>query len=153
MDMLSIIEAAQTIIDAAIGASSTSLGTVLKTYKGSFPPQAISPSICIGADTEAREHKRAAGTAPIAFGEQYRWFILIIVTTGNLETSFENACGIWKELKPIVDQNYLWDDTVDDTNYNGDIAYGEGEVIGDRSGLTYNILVPLVSNIRWGETR
>lgn len=153
MSMKAIINAAKTIIEAEITASSSALGTIKTVYKGGgFPPQGVSPSLCLGAESEPREHKRAAGTAPIGFGEQYKWFILIIVTTGNLETSFDNACDIWEELKPIVDANYRWSDTVEDTNYNGDIDYG-ANIIGDRSGLTYNILVPLVSNVRWGAER
>ena len=151
MGMKDITSAAKTIIEAEIASSVGALATVKKVFQGGgFPPQAISPSICIGADVEERQHKRAAGTDPASFGEQYKWFICIIVTAGDLEESYENACDIWEELKPIVDENYQWNNLVHDTNYNGSIEYGAGVMIGDRSGLTYNIVVPLVSNIRWG---
>ncbi len=152
MGMKAIINAADTIIQAAITASTGALNDVgTNVYKGGDapPPQAVLPSILIIANSENRQHKRAAGTAPAGFGEQYKWSIAIVSTTGNLTTSFEQTCDIWEELKPIVDTNYTWDGVVQDTNYDGEIEYGS-PIIGDRGGLTFVILVHLISNIRWG---
>ena len=151
MGMKAITDAAKIIVQAAVDASTGELANVGTNLfsGGGFPPQAVSPSIMIFADREVRQHKRAAGTDPEGFGEQYKWNIAVHVTTGVLDTSYENACDIWEEVKVVIDENYTWDSTVHDTNYDGEIEYGS-PLIGDRSGLTYVILCHLVSNIRWG---
>ncbi len=159
MAMLDIIDAAETVIQAAINASSTHLGDVEKILKGgAVPPrpQNYYPLIIIGAQAEEREHKRAAraggNPSPTGFGERYRWFIAITQTLDNLTDSFEKVCNIWEELKTTVDNNYTWSATVDDTNYDGPIQYGAvNPFTGEERSLTYTILVNLISNVRWGQ--
>lgn len=158
MSMLSLLNAAETIIQAAIDASVTHLGDVKSIYKcGAAPPRPFPkfPLIIVGADNEERQHRRAARVnglpAASGFGERYRWFLAISHSTGNLTESFEKACNIWEELKTIVDNNFTWDGTVHDTSYDGAIEYGAINPFGvDESKLTYTILVKLISNVRWG---
>ena len=153
--MLDIINAAENVIQTEIYASNGDLGDVLTIYKGGgIAPRPIPkfPLIIIGADNEERQHRRAAGTAEVGFGEHYRWFIAISHSTGNLFDSFEKVCNIWEELKPIIDDNYTWQTNVHDTNYDGAIEYGAVNPFTgiDESQLTYTILVRLISNVRWG---
>lgn len=151
MSMRSIIDAAETLLTTWIAESSSDLKDIGNNLHkgGGIPPLARFPCIVLGADTESREHRRAAGTVSVAFGEKYKWFIAIVHMTGDLAESFEKVCDIWEELKIKVDDNYTWSSTCDDTNYDGDIVYGSPE-FGDESKLTYAILVSLVSNVRWG---
>ena len=158
MGMLALLSAAETIIQAEIDASATDLGDVEIIYKGgASPPRPFPkyPLIIIGADSEERQHRRAARVdglpAPSGFGERYRWFIAISHSTGYLTESFEKVCNIWEELKTIIDDNFTWNGTVHDTDHNGTIEYGAINPFGiDESKLTYTILVKLISNVRWG---
>lgn len=158
MGMMAIIDAAENVIQEAIYASNADLGDVETIIKGGASPPRPStnyPLIIIGAQQEEREHRRAARVdslpAETGFGERYRWFIVVSHYSGDLTDSYEKACKIWEELKPIVDNNYTWQANVDDTNYDGPIEYGAINPFGiEDNGLTYSILVKLISNIRWG---
>jgi len=130
---------------------------VLTVYAGAAPlrPLPKYPLIIIGANNEEKQHRRAAkvgsNPAQVGFGKRYNWYIVVSHSTGNLTESFEKACNIWEELEIVVDNNYTWSATVQDTNYEGSITYGALNPVGvEESKLTYSILVNLISNVRWG---
>lgn len=161
MGMLSLLNAAEAIIQAKIDDSSTDLGDIKVIHKGgaiSPRPFPEFPLIIIGADKEDRQHKRAARVSglplPSGFGERYRWFIAVCHSTGDLTESFEKVCNIWEELKPTVDDNFTWGSSVHDTDYDGSIEYGAINPFGvEESKLTYTILIKLVSFVGWGGER